>query len=171
MKLRRDITYVEVNGKKYASAKSDGASLEMGSSEYRERLRDLKGMDEHEQEKDKLADAGFRPKTEDRFETTERDAYDEGVENLREDMLRADANIGKGRLTDTQRNVSHQIRKSLYVSKIEENAREEAEKTIETDDDEKVRRVLPNVLENDVYNEGVTEDDFYPGSKTLNKYL
>ena len=58
-----------------------------------------------------------------------------------------------------------------YVSKIEEHAREEAEKTIETDDDEKVRRVLPNVLENDVYNEGVTEDDFYPGSKTLNKYL
>ena len=171
MKLRRDITYVEVNGKKYASTKSDGASLEMGSSEYRERLRDLKGMDEHEQEKDKLADVGFRPKTEDRFETNERDAYDEGVENLREDMLRADANIGKGRLTDTQRNVSHQIRKSLYVSKIEENAREEAEKTIETDDDEKVRRVLPNVLENDVYNEGVTEDDFYPGSKTLNKYL
>lgn len=171
MKLHRDITYVEVNGKKYASAKSDGASLEMGSSEYRERLRDLKGMDEHEQEKDKLSDAGFRPKTEDRFETTERDAYDENVENLREDMLRADANIGKGRLTDTQRNVSHQIRKSLYVSKIEEHAREEAEKTIETDDDEKVRRVLPNVLENDVYNEGVTEDDFYPGSKTLNKYL
>ena len=171
MKLRRDITYVEVNGKKYASAKSDGASLEMGSSEYRERLRDLKGMDAHQQEKDQLADAGFRPKTEDRFETNERDAYDENVENLREDMLRADANIGKGRLTDTQRNVSHQIRKSLYVSKIEGNAREEAEKTIETDDDEKVRRVLPNVLENDVYNEGVTEDDFYPGSKTLNKYL
>lgn len=171
MKLRRDITYVEVNGKKYASTKADGASLEMGSSEYRERLRDLKGMDEHEQEKDKLADAGFRPKTEDRFETVERDAYDENVENLREDMLRADANIGKGRLTDTQRNVSHQIRKSLYVSKIEEHAREEAEKTIETDDDEKVRRVLPGVLENDVYNEGITEDDFYPGSKTLNKYL
>ena len=171
MKLRRDITYVEANGKKYASTKSDGASLEMGSSEYRERLRDLKGMDEHEQEKDKLADAGFRPKTKDRFETTERDAYDENVENLREDMLRADANIGKGRLTDTQRNVSHQIRKSLYVSKIEENAREEAEKTIETDDDEKVRRVLPNVLENEIYNEGITEDDFYPGSKTLNKYL
>ena len=63
MKLRRDITYVDINGKKYASTKADGASLEMGSSEYRERLRDLKGMDEHEQEKDKLADAGFRPKS------------------------------------------------------------------------------------------------------------
>lgn len=171
MKLHRNTTYIDINGKKYASIKSDGASLEMGSSEYRERLRDLKGMDEHEQEKDKLAEAGFRPKTEDRFEKHEQDAYDENVENLREDMLRADANIGKGRLTDTQRNVSHQIRKSLYVSQIEENAREEAEKTIETDDDEKVRRVLPNVLENDVYNEGITEDDFYPGSKTLNKYL
>lgn len=171
MKLHRNTTYIDINGKKYASTKSDGASLEMGSSEYRERLRDLKGMDEHEQEKDKLAEAGFRPKTEDRFEHVERDAYDENVENLREDMLRADANIGKGRLTDTQRNVSHQIRKSLYVSKIEENAREEAEKTVETDDDEKVRRVLPTALENDVYNEGITEDDFYPGSKTLNKYL
>lgn len=171
MKLHRNTTYIDINGKKYASTKSDGASLEMGSSEYRERLRDLKGMDEHEQEKDKLADAGFRPKTEDRFETAERDAYDENVENLREDMLRADANIGQGRLTDTQRNVSHQIRKSLYVSKIEENAREAAEKTVETDDDEKVRHVLPQVLEDDVYNEGITEDDFYPGSKTLNKYL
>ena len=51
MKLRRDITYVDINGKKYASTKADGASLEMGSSEYRERLRDLKGMDEHEQRK------------------------------------------------------------------------------------------------------------------------
>ena len=34
-------------------------------------------------------------------------------------MLRVDANIGKGRLTDTQRNVSHQIRKSLYDVEIE----------------------------------------------------
>ena len=44
MKLRRDITYVDINGKKYASTKADGASLEMGSSEYLSVYADLKGM-------------------------------------------------------------------------------------------------------------------------------
>ena len=69
MKLRRDITYVDINGKKYASTKADGASLEMGSSEYRERLRDRKGYGmSMSKEKDKLADAAFaqRPRIDSR---------------------------------------------------------------------------------------------------------
>ena len=75
------------------------------------------------------------------------------------------------RLSTTKRVVSNQILKSAQSKNISDIASKEAAKTEGLEDDKFVKRRLPKMIEQDVYNEGESLDDFYPGSSVLNKYM
>lgn len=153
------------------TTKSDGSSLAMGSSEYKELIADKKGMDEFEQRAERLDDAGFRETEEFRDEDKwheEQSALNAGVAS---GMYRDYVAANSKQLTPTERIVSRQTHKKVMKGEALKEAREAAAKTPEKDDDKAVRKYLPKALEKGVYDNGVTEDDFYPGSRRLNKYM
>ena len=76
-----------------------------------------------------------------------------------------------GRLSTAERKISHQIRKDLYKDDVMQMAEAKAAKTPSKDDDKIVARRLPKELEKQIYDDGVQDDDFYPGAKLLNKYF
>lgn len=150
------------------TTKSDGASLAMGSSEYREMVADRKGMDEFDQKNvklDKAKSSKFSRKDDFHDELAKDNA--DFARDLNQNYLELDS----GQLSTAERDVSHQIRKAALTDATLKVARREAAKTETTADDKAVRRRLPKVLEEDVYNNDVTEDDYYPGYKTLSKFM
>lgn len=153
------------------TTKSDGASLAPGSSEYREYIEDRKGMDEQEQTQAHLDDAGAR-------ETKEFSKTDDWHEKLAERNAarskvasEARESHDSGRLSTAERDISHQIRKMAMTDAVMRRAVKIAGETETKADDKAVHRKLPKELKKAVYNNDVTEDDYFPGSKTLNKYL
>lgn len=154
------------------TAKSDGASLAPGSAEYREYLRDQQGMDRFEQQKDERGAANLRsgdvitPKRdewhEEKAEKLAQEPVDRRAERARED---------DGRLSIAERKVSHQIRKDLYKGDVVRKAAARAEQTESKKDDKAVKRRLPKDLEKQIYDDGVQDDEFYPGAKVFKKYF
>lgn len=154
------------------TAKADGASLAPGSSEYREYLRDQQGMDSFEQEKYERSKAYSRSGdviTPDKDEWHEEQAQELANEPVERRAERA--REGDGRLSTAERKVSHQIRKNLYKDDVVRMASARAERTETKEDDKAVKRRLPKDLEKQIYDDGVQDDEFYPGAKVLKKYL
>ena len=152
------------SGDRENASRSDGTSLALGTDEYRERVADLKGMDEFEQERQKLDDAGFR-QTKEFTETDERsEAHDEMVGELAEDMRERYRDDNYGVLTTGERVVSHEIQKSIVAEKAMRHAAAQ-------EDDKFVGRRLPHELKEAVYDEGKDSEDIYPGMSTLEKYM
>lgn len=154
-----------------ATSRSDGASLALGSTEYRERVADLAGMDEFEQERQALDAAGLRRSKEFTPEDKHAAKHDSMVGEFADGLKEAFESADMGMLTTSERKVSHEIRKSALVDKAVSHAREVAEQTEDKKDDKFVRRRLPKMLDDNVYDEGKDEEDIYPGMSTLNKYM
>lgn len=153
------------------SSRSDGASLALGSTEYRERVADLKGMDEFEQERHKLADAGLR-KTEAFTPTDKRaEAHDEMVGRHAEEIRERFEDDGYGVLSTGERVVSHEVRKGIAAERALGHAEAIASRTETKADDRYVSRRLPKGLKEAVYDEGKDDEDIYPGMSTLEKYM
>lgn len=153
------------------TAKADGASLALGSSEYREYLRDHQGMDRFEQQKAERSKAYQRSGdviTPDIDEWHQQRAQELAQEPARRKAARMRED--DGRLSTAERKISHQIRKDLYKDDVMRMAEAKAAKTPSKDDDKIVARRLPKELEKQIYDDGVQDDDFYPGAKLLNKY-
>lgn len=152
-------------------SRADGASLALGSTEYRERVADLRGMDEFEQERDRLAQAGLR-KAKDFSSTDERaKAHDEMVSRHADQMRERFEDDDYGVLSTGERVVSHEIKKSAVADKAYKRAQAIAAETESKEDDKFVARRLPRELDRAVYDEGKDDDDIYPGMSTLNKYM
>lgn len=152
-------------------SRSGGASLQMGSTEYREMIYDHQGMDEFEQEKAESDRLGT--KREDDFDPVDK-THAELQQKLADERPKAKAYREAhedGRLSTAERKVSHQVRKAGLVDDVKRVAGRYARGTETTADDDYVKRKLPDVLEDGVYDDGETEDDFYPGSRTIEKYL
>lgn len=156
------------------SAKAGGASLEMGSSEYREYVYDHKGMDEFEQQDaERERSSGFKDDDfhkDDAFHM-ERANKLANERNERRKEFDADEN---GRLTTAERKTAWQVRKAAAAKSAEAAAVKRAAATPSKDDDSYVARRLPKVLEDATYDDGVQEDemdDIYPGMSSINKYL
>lgn len=153
------------------TTKSDGANLGMGSSEYREMVADRSGLDEFEQEEAKLAEAGLRQNDEqpeaDKWHEDRAKAAAEAPAKASEARATKDAE----RLSTTERNVQNQIRKMSMRGGIIARGLEMAEATDSPDDDKKMRRRLPKALDEQTYNEGASYDDYYPGSRTIKRFL
>lgn len=156
------------------SAKAGGASLEMGSSEYREYVYDHKGMDEFEQrdaERERsgsFSDDDFHK--DDVFHAKRADKLAHET-NERRRAFDADEN---GRLTTAERKTAWQVRKADAAKSAESAAIRQAAATASKDDDAYVARRLPKVLEDATYDDGVQEDemdDIYPGMSSIGKYL
>lgn len=154
------------------TAKADGASLAPGSSEYREYLRDHKGMDRFEQQKAERSEAYQRSGD---VITPEKDEWHEKKAQAlaKEPVERREARVREndGRLSTAERKVSHQIRKNLYKDDVVRMASSMAERTLSKEDDKAVKRRLPKDLEKQIYDDGVQDDEFYPGGKILKKYF
>lgn len=164
-------TICATSGDRENASRSDGTSLAMGTAEYRERVADLKGMDEFEQERQELDDAGFR-QTKEFTETDERsEAHDEMVGELAEDMRERYRDDNYGVLTTGERVVSHEIQKSVVAEKAIRHAAAQAAQTETREDDKFVERRLPHELKEAVYDEGKDSEDIYPGMSTLEKYM
>lgn len=154
------------------TAKADGASLAPGSAEYREYLRDQQGMDRFEQQKYERNAAYLRsgdvitPKKDEWHEQKAEELAQEPVDRRAERIRTED-----GRLSTAERKVSHQIRKDLYKDDVVRKAAARAELTETKKDDRAVKRRLPRDLEKQIYDDGVQDDEFYPGSKVLKKYF
>lgn len=157
------------------SAKADGANLGIGSTEYREMIRDHQGMDEFEQDKQiKESRGGFKAKDwrgdvdefhQDREGRLAREASERVAEFERR---------GGGRLDTAGRKTVWQIRKDIAGKEARAAAEKDAAITPTVSDDKYVKRRLPKILEDAEYDDGVQEDeidDIYPGMKTLGKYL
>lgn len=151
------------------TAKSDGSNLAMGSPEYKELIMDAQGLNEFEQEDKVLSDAGFRSGDIENSDEKSFDAYMSKVSSEQIDREHAYNDDNRNQLTTAERNVSHQVRKMELVDKMYAQAEAAAAKTPGMEDDEYVRDHLRDSLDASVYNEGIV-DDFYPGSRTLNKY-
>lgn len=153
------------------TTKSDGAHLGPGSSEYREMLRDRQGLDEKEQRNAKLEEMGHRGDSDFKKEDEWHEAEAKEAAGIASGMYRSFEEANHNALTPTQRSVSYQIRKGVKTKATMANAERIAEGTESPDDDKFVERKMPKILEKEQYNDGVTEDDYYPGSKLINKYL
>lgn len=155
-----------------STSRADGASLVMGSSEYRERRMDLMGMDEFEQEACKLADAGLREPEKFVPEDEAAKAYAEKMASFSAKLDKTFEDVhGSGVLTPAELKTSHEIRKSLLVDDAVAGAAAAAALTESEDDDKYVAHELPKRLEKAVYDEGEDEEDIYPGMSTLEKYM
>lgn len=153
------------------SSKSDGAHLGLGSNEYRERVRDLKGIDEKEQENVKLEEKGLRQMDDVKSFSVEEEMYRKQMAAEPEVMQIKREQKDNMRLSDTKRLVSNQILKSAQAKNVSDKAAREAAKTESKEDDKFVHRRLPKMIEQSIYNEGESLDDFYPGKSTLEKYM
>ena len=109
------------------TAKSDGASLAPGSSEYREYLRDHQGMDRFEQQKYERNKAYHRSGD---VITPEKDEWHEEMAQKLADepaKRRVLRDLDEdGRLSTAERKVSHQIRKNLHKGDVERMAAKRA---------------------------------------------
>lgn len=154
------------------TSKADGASLAPGSAEYREYLRDQQGMDRFEQQKDERGAVYLRsgdvitPKRDEWHEEKAEELAQEPVDRRAERIRTED-----GRLSTAERKVSHQIRKDLYKDDVVRKAAVRAELTESKKDDKAVKRRLPKDLERQIYDDGVQDDEFYPGNKVMRKYF
>lgn len=153
------------------NTKADGANLGLGSAEYREMMYDRQGLDEFEQREMRLSDAQLRQ----REVVQEGDVWHDtrATRLASEPQVRSEAREAKDseRLSTTERNVQNQVRKLSVERAVMERARDMADATETASDDVQVERRMPSILEEQVYDEGTTYDDFYPGAKTLNKYM
>lgn len=152
------------------TTKSDGSHLLPGSSEYRERVLDLKGVDEFEQERVKLDAAGLRRSA----EIKETDAWHENEAKEAENWIADKQNLrldsdGR-RLRTAERSSQYQIRKMAERNKIVSDAQKAAAVTDSTEDDKKVKRRLPKELNESVYNNSELDLEG-PGSKVFKKYI
>lgn len=153
------------------TTKSDGASLAMGSSEYRELIADRMGMDEFEQRDAKRDRAGYRETEEFKDEDVWHQEQKSKAAEIAEGMYQEHVMANHRRLTTAQRDVSHQIQKAALTDATMKVALREAAKTETKSDDKAVKRRMPKMLEKQVYDNGVTEDDYYPGYKALHKFI
>lgn len=153
------------------SSKSDGINLGLGSNEYRERVRDLQDIDEKEQEDVKKSEKGIRQMDDIKEFSPEEDTYRKKMAQEPEVMQVAREQKDNMRLSTTKRVVSNQILKSAQADNVSHVASREAAKTEGLEDDKFVKRRLPKMIEEDVYDEGESLDDFYPGSSVLDKYM
>lgn len=150
---------------------SGGSSLALGSPEYKERQRDLQGIDEKTQERVKRADAGLIKINEIKNYDKTHKALSELNEKIPEMLRLVKSRETQKRMSPTQRKVSHEILKMSVQDEIEKQGRKQALETETKEDDDKIKRRLPKLLKSQVYNEGVSYDDFYPGKNTIEKYL
>lgn len=153
------------------TSKAGGASLALGSTEYKEFVRDRKGMNEFEQEREQLSDAGLRKsdgfsKDDKHYAKRRNELAGFGAE-LKQEREQS----GDGRLSTGERKVSSQVRKSLLVDDAQAAAMRRAEATETTKDDVIVKRRLPKQLKEDVYDDSVQDDDMFPGMSALKKYM
>lgn len=153
------------------SSKSDGANLALGSSEYRERVRDLQNIDEKTQDDLKVKARAEIKMEEPKPYCVEHEQRREALANEPEKMSVERDKQDNMRLSTGERGVSHQILKSAQAQNVADIASKEAAKTETQEDDKFVHRRLPKMIEKDVYDEGKSLDDFYPGSSVLDKYM
>lgn len=153
------------------SSKSDGIHLDLGSSEYRERVRDLQNIDEKKQEDVKLKEKGLREMDDIQEFSKDQADYREKMAKEPEVMSLSREQKDNMRLSSTERVVSNQILKSTQRDNVVHKASQEAAKTETLEDDKFVKRRLPKMIDESVYNEGESLDDFYPGQSTLEKYM
>ena len=153
------------------TSRSDGASLAMGSTEYRERVADLKGVDEQLQERQKLESAGFLSCDDKSFSDKRREQYEENVSTHADVMYDEFADSGYGVLSTGERITNHTQRKSVAADIALKDAKRAAAKTETKKDDKFVERRLPKQLKESVYDEGKSVDDIYPGMSTLEKFM
>lgn len=146
-------------------AKSGGASLELGSTEYNEYVMDHQGINEFDQEKAKLDRGGER--SEDVFEKERSQGEDAQKETAQQQRDREV--MESGILSTAERKISHQIRKAAMLAQVEGIAIAKAKVTPTLSDDRAARR-LPKELNEAVYDDGVQDDDFYAGARILKKY-
>ena len=153
---------------------SDGINLGLGTAEYKELRRDRAGIDEIAQEKLKLKNAGLRPSDSDKDYNNVDEDHLERREKLATEPLAREVkreSRDNKRLSTTKRVVSNQVLKSADSERIVDKMAEQAAQTETKEDDKFVKRRLPKVLAKDIYNEGVSRDEFYPGQSTLEKYM
>lgn len=151
--------------------KADGASLAIGSPEYMEMLRDRHGMNEHDQHKAQLQGKVVP-------ERNELSDSEKWQRNLRKRNSKAQSERivarekdDDGRLTTAERDVSHQVRKMAAVEATIEEAAEIAASTESLDDDEFVSDKLSELLEEQVYDNEVSDDFDFPGGSVFRKYF
>lgn len=153
------------------TVKADGAHLGMGSSEYRERIADLQGLDEFEQREARLAEANIRMNDENPSYNVEKAEEAQSNAEIPKELRHQQRVLAAMKLTPTERNVSNQIYKMSMKSEVETLGQKMAAKTEAEEDDLRMKRRLPKVLEEQVYDEGVSRDDYYPGMETIEKFL
>lgn len=154
-----------------STSRADGASLAMGSSEYRERVMDLMGMDKFEQEDSRLEAAGFREDSDFKPEDAQAKAYADKVASFAKTLDKTFGDVHGDILSPAELKTAHEIRKSLLVDDAVAGAAAAAALTEDKADDKYVSHKLPKRLEKAVYDEGKDEEDIYPGMSTLEKYM
>lgn len=154
-----------------ATSRADGASLALGSTEYRERMFDLQGLDEFEQDEQRLDGAGLRKADAVSKFDEHNAAYRQRVGSHAGDLQQQLADENYGRFTTGEWLVDKEIRKSLAAEQAAKSAEKAAAKTETKEDDKYVARKLPKKLEEAVYDRSKEADDIYPGMKTLGKYM
>lgn len=153
-------------------AKASGSNLAPGSAEYREYLMDKKGLDEFEQEV--ILRNTNSSRSQDNIDPKKDKWHNEREATLAsEPVIRREARerSGGGMLSTAERKASHQIRKMYLKDDVEALALSRAQKTESLEDDKAVQRRLPKELDKQIYDDGIQDDDFYPGAKILNKYV
>lgn len=163
------------NVRDQASAKADGASLEMGSSEYKEMLRDHQGMDEHEQDRQKKAQSARKDFRVEKWDEKAKDDFHASRENkLANEIPEKVADFvkrGSGALTRAEYEVAKHVRKMAAGKSLMGVATRDAEATVTKDDDKFVKDELPGIIDKAVYDNADEDDDIYPGSRLLNKFM
>jgi len=154
------------------SSKADGASLELGSSEYNEYIRDKNDMNEHEQERDKLADGGY-------LQVDERLVHRDDFHLEREEKLAKEPSTrvqefiesGEGRLNRAEIQSRSRMEKILAGVKLEHELQRCAAQTETREDDNFVKREIPKLVKEKVEDNQASVEDIYPGMRALEKYM
>lgn len=135
---------------KWENTDKEQISLAMGSAEYKERVRDLQEVSPDR------PDDKFHTEREKNLEVQ---ASDVALRNQKMDE----------RNDTAERKYRNQTSKRVQFDDVKDSAIETAAETETPVDDIKAKRMLPKTLDNIVYDDGVTEDDYLP--TVLKKYL
>ena len=154
------------------TSRSDGSSLAMGTTEYREMIYDHRDLNEFEQRAAERERAGVYV-ADDFADESDKDkahaTYEKDLEN--DTDARRALNTSSAVWTPQQRKAAHEVRKEAEGQDTLRRAQGLAERTASDEDDKAVRHVLPKELEDLVYDDSKTDEDVEYLPRSLRRYM
>ena len=149
------------------TAKSDGINLDLSSSEHKNYEMDKLGIDEHRQ--DEIKRKVLKPKVE-----GEAILIDEDNRARREQLAKSHSDLRNknvsSRETIQQKKQKRELYKFAVADEIENDLRHKVAATPDKSDDVDFNKRAKRLIDTEIHDSSKTSEDFFPGSKLLNKY-